>query len=119
MVQLEQVLVNLIGNACDALADRRDRHIRVSGRRDGPVVRLQVSDNGPGIDPDALDRIFDPFFTTSDGGLGLGLSISHTIAQRLGGSLTAENAPTGGAVFTLVLDAWDDAPAAVAVGQRH
>ena len=119
MVQLEQVLVNLIGNACDALADRRDRHIRVSGRRDGPVVRLQVSDNGPGIDPDALDRIFDPFFTTSDGGLGLGLSISHTIAQRLGGSLTAENAPAGGAVFTLVLETWDDAPAAVAAGQRR
>jgi two-component system C4-dicarboxylate transport sensor histidine kinase DctB len=118
MVQLEQVLVNLIGNACDALAERPERRIRLRGWRDGRVVRLQVSDTGPGIAADKLDRIFDPFFTTSDGGLGLGLSISHTIAQRLGGSLTAETAARGGAVFTLVLEAWPDTPAAVAAGDR-
>jgi len=115
-VQLEQVLVNLIGNACDALLDQPRRHIRLSARRDGSVVRLRLQDSGPGIDNDQLQRIFDPFFTTTESGLGLGLSISHTIAQRLGGSLTAGNAAEGGAVFTLTLDAWDEAPAVPRAG---
>jgi two-component system C4-dicarboxylate transport sensor histidine kinase DctB len=106
MVQLEQVLVNLIGNACDVLQGRPLRQIRVGARRIGAEVQLQVHDSGPGIAEENLDMIFDPFFTTSDAGLGLGLSISHTIAQRLGGSLSAANAATGGAVFTLTLDAW-------------
>jgi two-component system C4-dicarboxylate transport sensor histidine kinase DctB len=106
MVQLEQVLVNLIGNACDVLQGRPLRQIRVGARRIGAEVQLQVHDSGPGIAEENLDLIFDPFFTTSDAGLGLGLSISHTIAQRLGGSLGAANAPDGGAVFTLTLDAW-------------
>lgn len=108
MVQLEQVLVNLIGNACNALLDVDERRIDVTARRDGERVRVQVRDSGQGIGADDLAHIFDPFFTTSDSGLGLGLSISHTIAQRLGGSLTAGNADGGGAVFTLTLVAWDD-----------
>mgnify|MGYP000620960640 CR=1 FL=1 len=106
VVQLEQVLVNLIGNACDVLQGRPVRQIRVGARHVGAEVQLQVHDSGPGIAEENLDMIFDPFFTTSDAGLGLGLSISHTIAQRLGGSLSAANAPDGGAVFTLTLDAW-------------
>jgi two-component system C4-dicarboxylate transport sensor histidine kinase DctB len=106
MVQLEQVLVNLIGNACDVLQGQPLRQIRVGARRIGAQVQLKVHDSGPGIAEANLDMIFDPFFTTSDAGLGLGLSISHTIAQRLGGSLSAANAATGGAVFTLTLDAW-------------
>ena len=113
MVQLEQVLVNLIGNACDALAGRDDRTIRVAGRQMGDKVRLQVHDTGPGIPRDHLDRVFDPFFTTTESGLGLGLSISHTIVRRLGGTLDVDNAPAGGAVFTLMLAAWSDAEAAV------
>jgi two-component system C4-dicarboxylate transport sensor histidine kinase DctB len=106
-VQLEQVLVNLIGNACDVLEQRPVRRIDVSARQDGDRVRVRVHDSGPGIARENLGRIFDPFFTTSKGGLGLGLSISHTIVQRLGGSLTAANALEGGAVFTLTLAAWD------------
>ncbi len=113
MVQLEQVLVNLIGNACDALAGRDDRSIRVAGRQIGDKVRLQVHDTGPGIPRDHLNRVFDPFFTTTESGLGLGLSISHTIVRRLGGTLDVDNAPAGGAVFTLMLAAWSDAEAAV------
>jgi two-component system C4-dicarboxylate transport sensor histidine kinase DctB len=118
MVQLEQVLVNLIGNACDALVDQPRRQISLSAWRDGAVVRLRVQDSGPGIENAQLQRIFDPFFTTTESGLGLGLSISHTIAQRLGGSLTAGNAADGGAVFTLTLDAWDESPAAMRAGER-
>ncbi len=108
MVQLEQVLVNLIGNACDVLADCDDRRIEVSAGQDGDVVRLRVRDSGPGIAAENLARIFDPFFTTRDSGLGLGLSISYTIAKRLGGALSADNAADGGAVFTLTLPAWDE-----------
>ena len=112
MVQLEQVLVNLIGNACDVLVNQRHRRIEVSARSRGPVVVLQVHDSGPGIPQQNLEKVFDPFFTTTENGLGLGLSISYTIAQRLGGSLTAGNASSGGAVFNLTLAAWPESAAA-------
>lgn len=109
MVQLEQVLVNLIGNASDVLLGRPVKRIEVSAQRDGRVVHLRVQDSGPGIAEGHLKQVFDPFFTTTESGLGLGLSISHTIVQRLGGALTASNAREGGAVFTVTLDAWDEA----------
>lgn len=112
MVQLEQVLVNLVGNACDVLVNQPRRRIEVSARVRGSDVVLQVHDSGPGIPQQNVEKIFDPFFTTTENGLGLGLSISHTIAQRLGGSLTAGNAATGGAVFTLTLAAWPSDQAA-------
>jgi len=108
MVQLEQVLVNLIGNACDVLGEAPHKRIEISGGRGKGGVWLQVRDTGPGIAEENLGRVFDPFFTTSEGGLGLGLSISHTIVQRLGGTLDAANAPQGGALFTLSLVAWGD-----------
>lgn len=116
VVQLEQVLVNLIGNACDALVDQPKKLITLTARREGEHVKLQVQDNGPGIAPDKLKRIFDPFFTTTDSGLGLGLSISHTIVQRLGGSLTAANSAAGGATFRLLLNAWQEPPTMLHVG---
>ena len=112
MVQLEQVLVNLVGNACDVLVNQPNRRIEVSARACGADVVLEVHDSGPGIPQQNLKKVFDPFFTTTENGLGLGLSISHTIAQRLGGSLTAGNAAVGGAVFTLTLAAWPESVAA-------
>jgi len=108
MVQLEQVLVNLIGNACDAVSDAPAKRIEVTARQRGEWVELQVRDSGAGIAEDHLERVFDPFFTTTESGLGLGLSISHTIVRRLGGSLTAANSAQGGAVFTVELEAWRD-----------
>ncbi|MGB5563858.1 MAG: ATP-binding protein [Sedimenticolaceae bacterium] len=107
-IQLEQVLVNLIGNACDVLKQRPLKLIEVSAFQDGGRVRLRVRDSGPGIAQENLEKVFDPFFTTTESGLGLGLSISYTIVQRLGGTLTAANALDGGAVFTLTLAAWND-----------
>jgi two-component system C4-dicarboxylate transport sensor histidine kinase DctB len=114
MVQLEQVLVNLVGNACDVLLGRPQRRVEVSAERRDDRVWIHIRDTGPGIDAAHIERVFDPFFTTSDAGLGLGLSISHTIAQRLGGDLRAANGAAGGAEFTLVLPAWDAAADATA-----
>jgi PAS domain S-box-containing protein len=101
--QLKQIFLNLITNASQALAGEGVVEVRV--RRDLDWVVATVSDNGLGIPEDALERIFEPFFTTkrAAGGSGLGLSVSHGIAEAHGGSLTAENLPEGGACFTLRL----------------
>ncbi len=101
--QVQQVLLNVIGNAMDAVG--RDGEIRVATRADGSWLRIDVFDTGPGLTAEARERMFDPFFTTkSDGkGTGLGLFVSHAIAERLGGDLTAENCEAGGSVFTLRL----------------
>lgn len=106
MVQLEQVLVNLIGNACDALVECDEKQIRIKAWRDDSRVLVSVADSGRGIAVEDMPHLFDPFYTTRDSGLGLGLSISQTIAQRLGGTLSAANHDQGGAVFVLTLLAW-------------
>ena len=103
--QLQQVMMNLVHNACDATTGRADGRLEVSAEVAGKVVRIRFADNGPGIAPANLGRIFDPFFTTKPvgKGTGLGLAISYGIVERHGGTLSVENAPGGGAVFTLVL----------------
>ncbi|APF39591.1 two-component sensor histidine kinase (plasmid) [Chelatococcus daeguensis] len=108
-VRLQQVLVNLITNAADAVEGRPERTITLRASRQGGQVLISVSDPGPGV-PDAIaGRIFDPFFTTKGvgKGLGLGLSISYNIIQDFGGNLLVANAPEGGAVFTIQLAALD------------
>jgi two-component system C4-dicarboxylate transport sensor histidine kinase DctB len=106
-VRLQQVLVNVISNAADAVEGQENRTIALSARRDGGKVSIIVRDHGPGVPPAILDRIFDPFFSTKGvgNGLGLGLSISYNIVKDFGGSLSAANHPEGGAVFSIVLDA--------------
>ena len=108
-VQLEQVLVNLIGNALQAVEQAEERFIEIDGRRDGGQVVLTIRDSGPGIALDILNQIFDPFFTTKEEGrgLGLGLSISQRIVEVMRGTLEAGNHPDGGALFTLRLPAAD------------
>lgn len=105
-VRIEQVLVNLLRNALDAVCERPDdRHIIVSLRREGDEAVLRVEDNGPGIDDTALKHVFDPFFTTKPvgEGVGLGLAISFSIVDEMGGRLRATNAADGGAVFSMRL----------------
>ncbi|MDX2165493.1 MAG: ATP-binding protein [Deltaproteobacteria bacterium] len=114
--QLQQVLLNLFGNAIQAMAGRADAWLRVEVRADGDRLVLRVSDAGPGIPPEILARIFDPFFSTKSEGSGLGLSVSYAIARAHGGDLRAESPPGQGAVFTLVLPS--GAPAADTVLQR-
>jgi PAS domain S-box-containing protein len=101
--QLKQIFLNLVTNASQALGG--EGTVEVSVERSGSWVVASVSDDGPGIPEDALGRIFEPFFTTkrSVGGSGLGLSVSHGIAEAHGGTLVAENRPEGGARFTLRL----------------
>ncbi|HEV7318653.1 MAG TPA: sensor histidine kinase [Ensifer sp.] len=110
LVRLQQVLVNVISNAADAVEGLEDRTIHLRARRDGDKVILSVSDRGPGIAPAIAERIFDPFFSTKGvgKGLGLGLSISYNIVKDFGGSLTAVNLPEGGAEFRIELAADSD-----------
>ncbi len=104
-VRLEQVFVNLIGNALQAMADNETPCLKLGVRHDDDDVYISVVDNGPGIDEDSLARIFEPFFTTKSpgNGLGLGLSISSRIIDDLGGRLDADNVSAGGARFLIVL----------------
>jgi C4-dicarboxylate-specific signal transduction histidine kinase len=103
--QLEQVVFNILLNAAQAMVG--GGRVAVVGSRRGARVMLAVRDQGPGIAPEHLGRVFEPFFTTKTegAGTGLGLAISSEIVHELGGELRAENAPGGGARFTIDLPA--------------
>ncbi|HLD68291.1 MAG TPA: ATP-binding protein [Pseudomonas sp.] len=105
--RLEQILINLIVNALDALAGQADRQLWLHGRPEGANAgyRLQVRDNGPGIAPDARVHLFEPFFTTKTGehGLGLGLTLSASLAAAAGGTLNVLHPDEGGTAFELNL----------------
>jgi two-component system, NtrC family, nitrogen regulation sensor histidine kinase NtrY len=100
--QIEQVLINLLKNAAEALAGRDDARVLLRGTRDdhGKVL-IQVIDNGPGIDAAHLDDIFLPFFTTKRSGSGVGLSVSRQIMALNKGMLTVKTGPGTGSEFTL------------------
>lgn len=104
-VAIEQVLVNLLANARDAMAARPAdaRRLRLSASHDAGQVVLEVADSGPGIPEPVLARLFEPFFTTKSAGhgTGLGLAICHAAMRGMGGSITAHNTPQG-ATFRLV-----------------
>lgn len=101
-VRLEQVLVNLINNANDALGNDGERAIKLTARIESSEVLIRVRDTGPGISDDIISHLFEPFFTTKDVGigLGLGLSISSEIIQDFGGELIVRNLDMGGAEFS-------------------
>jgi two-component system NtrC family sensor kinase len=102
--QLQQVFLNLINNAIDAVGHGGKIEVSTKMRSDGKLA-IEFSDSGPGIKPENIKQIFDPFFTTKDPGkgTGLGLYISYDIVQKLGGSISVDNRKSGGAVFTIVL----------------
>jgi PAS domain S-box-containing protein len=103
--RLVQIFVNLILNAVDALPpDRAEvNRITVRSRLEGDWAVVEVADNGAGIDPALRDRVFDPFFTTKPvgEGTGLGLFVSRNLVQSFGGAISVDEAPGGGALFTL------------------
>ncbi|MEX5352030.1 ATP-binding protein [Pseudomonas juntendi] len=106
-IRLEQVLINLLRNALDAMADKRYKRLEIRIEADNGHWRLSVLDSGGGIPKADLIKVFDPFFTTKPvgEGLGLGLAISYGIVQEAGGQLQAENLPGGARLsFTLPRD---------------
>lgn len=104
-VRLEQVIVNLISNALDAMRERPQRQLTICLERDERGASLEVRDTGRGIPPEQLSSVFDPFYTTKDvgQGLGLGLSISYGIIQDMGGEISVESALDRGTTFRIVL----------------
>lgn len=109
-VRLQHVVVNLISNALDAMADVETPRIEMETAISGKRAELIVRDHGPGLSEDVLKLLFDPFFTTKDPGkgLGLGLSISYNIVRDFGGNLSASNHDDGGAEFRVSLELADD-----------
>jgi signal transduction histidine kinase/CheY-like chemotaxis protein len=105
--RVTQVMINVLINAAHAIREiaRPAHRIRISARADEEFVAIAISDTGPGIAPDALDHIFDPFYTTKrqELGTGLGLPISRSILQRLGGDLSVESVYGEGATFLCFL----------------
>ncbi|RWC76611.1 sensor histidine kinase [Mesorhizobium sp. M00.F.Ca.ET.151.01.1.1] len=102
-IRLEQILVNLLQNALDAMKDRPDPRIEIDLAERDDRVLISVRDNGPGLGPEAAGNLFMPFQTTKEKGLGLGLVISQEIAQELGGTLRLDPDTAGGASFTIDL----------------
>jgi len=110
--RLGQVFLNLIVNAVHAMrpGTPRDNTLRVRTQPDGAQVRIDITDTGHGIPPEALPHIFDPFFTTKPAGVGtgLGLSISHAIVQKMGGELQVKSLVGQGTTFSLLLPAYHE-----------
>jgi C4-dicarboxylate-specific signal transduction histidine kinase len=106
-VQIQQVLINLVLNAMDAMADLPEdrRTVVVSVQSNAGGIVIVVRDYGPGIEPEHLPRLFDSFFSTKREGMGLGLSIARTICDAHGGCIRAQNAPDLGAVFHIEIPA--------------
>jgi two-component system sensor kinase FixL len=104
---VEQVLLNLLLNGMDALADiaEGNRRLLVRTASNGAMVEVSVSDNAHGIDPARLEQVFDSFFTTKKNGMGLGLSIARSIIESHQGKIWADNNPRGGATFRFTLPA--------------
>ena len=103
--QLQQVFLNIIDNAIDAIGKDGNIQIRTMAVHEPDEVIITIKDSGPGIAKEKLDKIFDPFFTTKKvgEGTGLGLTISFSIIQKLGGSLKVESEEGQGATFIISL----------------
>lgn len=105
-IQLQQVVLNLVNNAIDAMREsgpRARRELTVVTRRADGFLQIVIEDSGPGISEEELARIFTPFYTTKDSGLGMGLAICRTIAEAHGGTLTASRRAAGGSAFVIEL----------------
>ena len=108
-VQIQQVLINLMRNATEAMrdSDRRELVVRTAPGGDGTVV-VEVADTGPGISDEIAARLFKPFVTTKPGGMGVGLSISKRIVEAHGGKISVTRNENGGATFRFTLPINED-----------
>jgi signal transduction histidine kinase len=104
-IQLQQVILNLIVNAIDAMSEMpsANRKVTIRTARVHNTAEVSISDAGPGIPPDKLKEVFEPFFTTKAQGMGMGLSITRTIVEAHNGQISAKNETRGGATFRITL----------------
>ena len=104
-VQLQQVVLNLVMNAIEAMSTvgERPRELLMRTRNIEDQVQVTVEDSGPGLDPNGMEKIFDPFYTTKASGMGMGLSICQSIVQSHGGRLWATAKDGGGTSFDFAL----------------
>jgi len=108
-IQIQQVLLNLLRNAVEAVAELEHRDVALVGEAREKMVRISVIDNGPGLPDDIKARLFQPFVSTKRTGMGMGLSICHNIVTAHDGRLWAEANPEGGTIFRLTLPAAQNA----------
>jgi signal transduction histidine kinase len=108
--QVNQVFLNVLANACDAIAG--PGNVWITTRADGPSVTVAIRDDGAGMTPELAAHVFDPFFTTKDvgAGTGLGLAISHGVVVAHGGDITVESRPGAGSTFCITLPVGEAAP---------
>ena len=105
-VQLQQVILNLVMNAIEAMHSTQRRELRIQSRLSRPdTVHVSIEDTGTGVDPSKLDQLFKPLFTTKARGMGMGLSICRSIIERHGGRIWASPGVRGGSVFEFELPA--------------
>jgi two-component system sensor kinase FixL len=105
-IQVQQVLINLIHNALEAMAGTSRREIAITTALvDTGLIEISVSDSGAGLAADIADHLFEPFVSSRSKGMGLGLSIARSIVEAHGGKITAEPNPDGGAIFRFILTA--------------
>lgn len=105
-IQIQQVLLNLLRNAFEAMADLPGRALVIGAVPVGPaMIEISVADTGPGLSPEVRAKLFEPFVTTKEAGMGVGLSICRSIIESHGGTLSAEDNPGGGTVFRFTLPA--------------
>ena len=102
-ILIQQVLLNLLRNAVEAVADQENRNVALTAEIQGDTVQISVSDNGPGIAEEIRGKLFQSFVSTKKTGMGMGLSICRTIVSSHNGCLWTEPNPTGGTIFRLIL----------------
>jgi two-component system sensor kinase FixL len=112
-VQIQQVLINLIRNAIEAMSESKSKILRVRSGMAGAQIFVEVTDSGSGIPEDVAERLFQPFVTGKRGGMGIGLSISKRILEAHGGTISARAAAGGGTVFTVSLPILEEVSASV------
>jgi two-component system sensor kinase FixL len=106
-VRVQQVILNLINNAMEAMAESPSRELTIRSNMAAPdTVTVSISDTGSGFNNEAAKKLFKPFFTTKKDGLGMGLRICRSIIEEHGGRIRAENNATGGATLSFSLRAW-------------
>ena len=101
--QLQQVFLNILNNAIDAIGKDGEIHLKTRQLAKNNEIGIEIGDNGPGIPKEMLNKIFDPFFTTKEvgKGTGLGLSISYSIVEKLGGRIMVASGEGQGTTFTI------------------